>query len=91
METNNNNTVITVTEKTAEMYFLHKELSDLLEKVSNWNEKYNGVQADEKVNALLQEKFYDKAYEAFSPFEQFLHNLLKGSIVENVYKYNNTL
>lgn len=91
METKTNNTVITVTEKTAEMYFLHKELNDLLEKVSNWNEKYNNIFDNEKLNASLQEKFYDKAYDAFCPFEKFLRKLLEDNIVENIYGYNNTL
>lgn len=91
METNKNNAVVTVSEKTAEMYFLHKELSDLLEKVCNWNRKYNCAMNDEKLSAYLQDKFYNKAYEAFSPFEVFLRNLLEDNIVENIYEYNNTL
>ena len=90
MEKNGNNTTITVSEKTAEMYFLHKELSKLLDKVSVWNNKYNGV-PDEKTNEHLQDEFFKEAYEAFNPFEQFLRNLLEDNIVNNIYEYNNTL
>lgn len=90
MEKNGNNTTITVSEKTAEMYFLHKELSKLLDKVSMWNKKYNGV-PDEKTNENLQDEFFKEAYEAFNPFEQFLRNLLEDNIVNNIYEYNNTL
>lgn len=41
MEKNNmtSENKITVSEKTAEMYFLHKELSKLLDKISVWNKK----------------------------------------------------
>lgn len=90
MEKNGNNTTITVSEKTAEMYFLHKELSKLLDKVSMWNKKHNGV-PDEKTNENLQDEFFKEAYEAFNPFEQFLRNLLEDNIVNNIYEYNNTL
>ena len=90
MEKNGNNTTITVSEKTAEMYFLHKELSKLLDKVSVWNNKYNGV-PDEKTNENLQDEFFKEAYKAFNPFEQFLRDLLEDNIVNNIYEYNNTL
>lgn len=90
MEKNSNNTTITVSEKTAEMYFLHKELSKLLDKVSVWNNKYNGV-PDEKANEHLQDEFFKEAYKAFNPFEQFLRDLLEDNIVNNIYEYNNTL
>lgn len=90
MEKNGNNTTITVSEKTAEMYFLHKELSKLLDKVSVWNNKYNGV-PDEKTNEHLQDEFFKEAYKAFNPFEQFLRDLLEDNIVNNIYEYNNTL
>lgn len=91
METNNNNAVIAITEKTSEIYFLFKELSDFFEKVSKWNEKYNCIFDNEKLNASLQDEFDNEAYKAYSPFETFLCNLLKDSIENNIHEYDNTL
>lgn len=82
---------ITISEKTADMYFLHKELSNLLEEVNKWNQKYNCATDDKAYNDFYEDKFFQEAYEAFSPFENFLRNLLEDNIVNNIYEYNNTL
>lgn len=82
---------ITISEKTADMYFLHKELNNLLEKVNEWNRKYNCTSNNEDYNAHVQDKFFKEAYETFIPFEIFLHSLLEENITSNIHEYNNTL
>ena len=91
MEKNNNNTVVTVSQDTREIYELHKELRMLREKVDSWYEKTHGCPLDEKCNDMIMDKFIDESYSAFNTADIFIMKLITDNIKENIYNEKDKL
>lgn len=91
MEKNKNNTVVTVSQDTREIYELHKELRMLRAKVDDWYEKTYGCSFDKECNDMIMDKFIDKSYTAFNTADVFIMKLLTDNIKENVYNERDKL
>ncbi len=91
MEKNKNNTVVTVSEDTREIYELHKELIMLRAKVDDWYEKTYGCSSDKECNDKIMDKFTENSYCAFDTADKFIMELLTDNIKENVYNEKDKL
>lgn len=91
MEKNKNNTVVTVSEDTKEIYELHKELIMLREKLDSWYEKTHGCPSNEECNVKIMDKFTENSYCAFDTADKFIMELLTDNIKENVYNEKDKL
>ena len=75
MEANKDNTTLTVSEATKEIYELHEELMTLRDKVYSWHEKIYIHSTD----------FNKRLARGFNAADDFIMSLLVGSIKDNVY------
>lgn len=86
MEKDKNNTVVTVSEDTREIYEIRKELMMLRDKIDRWYEKTHGFPSNEECNDKIMDKFYEKSYQGFSTTDDFIMGLLLENIKENIYE-----
>lgn len=75
MGANKDNTTLTVSEATKEIYELHEELMTLRDRVDSWHQKEYGISPD----------FYEKLALGFNAVDNFIMGLLVDIIKDNVY------
>lgn len=75
MEANKDNTTLTVSEATREIYELHEQLITLRDRVDSWHQKEYGFSSD----------FYEKLALGFDAVDNFIMGLLVDIIKDNVY------